>query len=126
MPRWSKLDDDEFVESVQKTWAKSRERQARWRHEAREMFRLAEGHHYTDEEEREALSGDQLPPVFNKAGVYLSAVSGLESLNRDEVQYIARTRSNPDTERQGELLTDAARYIEDDCDAASMHSDASR
>lgn len=99
------------------------EGQTRWRREAREDFDFEAGEQLTAED-KEALQDLRRPVViFNQVGTYVDSVAGQEVANRQEVQFIPR---NAGDVKKNELLTSAAMWFRDQCDAEDEESDAFR
>lgn len=99
------------------------EGQTRWRREAREDFDFEAGEQLTAED-KQALQDLRRPVViFNQVGTYVDSVAGQEVANRQEVQFIPR---NAGDVKKNELLTSAAMWFRDQCDAEDEESDAFR
>jgi hypothetical protein len=95
--------------------------QARWREAAEEWYAFTAGEQYT-ESDRAALEAQLRAPVsFNRIGPMVDSVSGSEVNNRQQVQYIPRTLGDKGL---NEVLTGAADYVRDNCDAEDEESDA--
>jgi hypothetical protein len=92
-----------------------------WRIEAREDYDFVAGEQWT-EEERDALK-EKLRPIitFNRTAPVIRAVSGYEITNRQEVRYLPREMGDV---RKSELLTSAAQWFRDECDAEDEESEA--
>lgn len=93
----------------------------RWAKYATEDYAFYSGDHWTDEE-KQFLSGQMRPALtFNRVGVLVNSVSGSEINNRREVRYIPR---EPGDEAPNEVLTSAAEWFRDCCEAEDEESDA--
>lgn len=92
-----------------------------WRKEAAEDFKFRDGDQYTDEEKQYLQSQMRPVVVFNRTGVLVDAVVGTEIGNRREVRYIPRDVGDS---RPNELLTSAAEWFRDLCDAEDEESEA--
>lgn len=92
-----------------------------WRREAREDFRFRDGHQWS-REDRQVLEEQGRPCItFNRTGVLVDAVVGAESSNRREVRYIPRESGDA---LANEILTSAADWFRDQCDAEDEESEA--
>ncbi len=96
-----------------------------WRRQAREEYDVTAGHQWPDEaiealqEEDETAS----PAVFNSVDPMVSAISGAEITNRQQVQYSPRELGDAGV---NELYTGAADWCRDECDAGDEESQAFR
>lgn len=95
--------------------------QAQWRDDAREWYAFVAGDQWSDAD-RAALEAQMRAPVaFNRIGPMVDSVSGSEVNNRQQVQYIPRQVGD---KALNEVLTGAADYVRDNCDAEDEESDA--
>ncbi len=96
---------------------------AGWRSGAREDYAFEAGDQWS-EEDKEVLR-EQLRPVItmNRIGSIVDSVSGSEISNRQEIQYIPRTQGDVQV---NEVLTSAAKWFRDECDAEDEETDAFR
>lgn len=117
----SVLDDEACFIKLKKWFAEARERTADWRVEAKEDYAFAAGDQWTAEEK--TVLKNQLRPsiVFNRIAPVLDSVSGTEVSNRQEVKYYPRSEGDV---QANEVLTSAADWFRDQCDAEDEESDA--
>ncbi len=95
--------------------------QAEWREDAREWYAFVSGEQIS-EADKAALEAQMRAPVcFNRIGPMIDSVSGSEVNNRQQVQYIPRQAGD---KALNEVLTGAADYVRDNCDAEDEESDS--
>jgi hypothetical protein len=113
-------DDDLTIAKFKGWFRKDKEHSAEWRRNAREDYDFVAGEQWTDED-KAALKAKMRPViVFNRVATTLNAVSGMEIGNRQEVRYLPRTEGDA---KPNELLTSAAEWFRDGCDAEDEESD---
>lgn len=112
---------DDILEDAKEFYRRATDHSAAWRKEAREDYDFVAGRQWSDEES--AILREQMRPavVFNRIGPVLDAVSGSEVSNRQEVRYIPREIGDTQV---NEVLTSAAQWVRDGCDAEDEESDA--
>ena len=117
-----KLEDKDFIERVNRQYMRNLDHTKAWRDEAEEAYAFVANQQW-DDEARMKLEEEGRPPVsFNRAEVFVQAVCGLETINRQEVRYLAR-RPGPNG-GAADIWSQAAKYVNDDCDAENHHSAA--
>lgn len=92
-----------------------------WREEAREFYAFKAGDQWSAEEKADLQDKLRLPVVFNRIDPMVEAVGGSEINNRQQVQYVPRQVGDSGV---NEVLTGAADYFRDNCDAEDEESDA--
>jgi hypothetical protein len=92
-----------------------------WRRDAQEDYDFVAGQQWTPADR--ALLAEQMRPVitFNRIGPVVDAVAGSEAQNRQELRFVPREVGDSGV---NELLTGAARWFRDRCDAEDEESDA--
>ena len=108
---------------VQSRYKAAREHASQWREQAKECFEFYSGRHWSEEEIAKLNSESRPPIVFNKAAVLIDAILGYETNNRSETRYIPRTMDDAGI---NEMITGAADFFRDQCDAEYHESDAFR
>lgn len=90
-----------------------------WRDSAKEDFEFVAGHQWS-EDDKLRLDNSQRPRVtFNEIGPIADAIAGHEVANRQEVSYLPRHIGNTGV---NEVLTGAAEWIREECDAEQEES----
>lgn len=108
---------------VQSRYKAAREHASQWREQAKECFEFYSGRHWSEDEIAKLNAESRPPIVFNKAAVLIDAILGYETNNRSETRYIPRTL---DDAGLNEMITGAADFFRDQCDAEYHESDAFR
>lgn len=99
--------------------------QGDWADEARECFALTAGDQVSEEDRRRAAEAGVLYAIFNKIDSTVSAICGSEVTNRQEVRYYPR-QATVESAAVNEVLTSAAEWTRDECDAGDEESEAFR
>jgi len=119
--RASQKEDDGFLLDAKGWWKLDREHSVEWRKDATEDYDFVAGKQWS-EEDRKTLKEQSRPEItFNRIAPTAEAVLGLEIGNRREVQYIPRTEGDA---KADEILTAAAEWCRDECDAEDEETDA--
>lgn len=92
-----------------------------WRKEARECYEIIAGRPWTKDEMLEMEDRNRVPVSFNRTLPLVKAVAGAEIAARLRVDYKPRTLGDAKT---NEMLTSAAEWIRDECDAGGEESHA--
>ncbi len=110
-------------EEIQAHWKMAQEGLAMWRTETKESYDFAAGHQWEsdvlatlEEEERPAIT-------FDRIGVFVDAVSGMEINNRQMIKYLPVEQGDI---RVNETLTNAVKYFENEAGAEDEDSEAVR
>lgn len=96
---------------------------ADWLKEAKECFDFVAGHQLPQDERDRMRDEHKIPVTFNRMGPVIDAVSGAEILGRQQVKYSPRTLGDVQV---NEVITQAAEWVRDQCDAGGEESDAFR
>lgn len=115
------LDEEEIVRRVNACRTQAKSAQADWREEARENYAMVAGDQWDEQDKADLLAQNRVAIVFNRLGTIVDAVSGNEVNNRQEVRYIPREIGDV---QANEVLTSAAQWVRDNCDAEDEESDA--
>jgi hypothetical protein len=111
----------DLLKKLKGWWKLDSEHWEPWRKQAFEDFAFVAGDQYTDEETR--YLKEQLRPVitFNRVDPIIRSVSGEQINNAQQVQYLPREEGDT---RPNEVLTSAADWFRDQCDADDEESEA--
>lgn len=116
----SALDEEAMFLRLKRWIVQDARSQKTWRTEARKDFAFEAGDQWTEQDR--AYLKEQLRPIitFNRTKATISAVTGMEVNNRQEVRFIPRTDEDAGVD---ESFTEAARWVRDECDAEDEESD---
>lgn len=116
-------DDQEIVDEVREAHKRAKRHSGTWRDEAWEDYAMVAGEQW-DDTDKAKLADEQRPVVtFNRIQPVIDAVAGQEVANRQEVRFIPREVGDAGV---NELLTGAAHWVRDNCNAEDEESDAFR
>jgi hypothetical protein len=116
--------DREGLLKTAKAWFRDdREHTEQWRKDAKEDYDFANLRQWSEEDKR--VLRDQMRPeiTFDKIGTTVKTVLGIEIGNRREVRYFPRTQGDA---KPDEVLTSAAQWARDACDAEDEETDSFR
>ncbi len=131
-------DHEELTEEITDNLKEGRKHFSEWRTFAREDYDFFAGIQWS-EEDRQILEEENRPVVtFNRIARTINAVTGLELQNRQEVRFLPRRTTQQPAPAQpgqpqqpqtsdagyGEMLTSAAKWVRDGCDAEDEESEA--
>ena len=115
--------DSSLSLEIRERYETGRTHVSKWREEAREAFDMYAGKQWNEADVAKLTEQQRVPVTFNRTAILIDAVIGYEVNNRQETRYVPRT---PGDAKVNELLTEAARYFRDNCDAEFEESDAFR
>jgi hypothetical protein len=115
--------ESDLLPEIRERYEAARTHASKWREEAREYFDLYAGRQWSEQDRQKLIEQQRVPVTFNRTAILIDAVIGYEVNNRQETRYIPRT---PGDAKVNELLTEAANYFRDNCDAEFEESDAFR
>ena len=99
------------------------DKQAEWREAAREDFAFTSGDQLSETDKQNLRDMNRPIIIMNRVEPIIDSVSGSEVANRQEVQFIPRQQGSVQV---NEVLTSAAKWFRDQCDAEDEESDAFR
>jgi hypothetical protein len=114
-------DDLDIIAKVKKCKKESDKHLAEWREEARTCYAFVAGEQWDESDKAKLLEMMRAPVVFNRIAPMVDAVAGYEVANRQAVQYFPRQVGDTGV---NEVLTGAADYIRDQCNAEDEESDS--
>lgn len=116
------LDDETVVKRIKRLREQANDAQSRWRREARTDFAFLAGDQWTTEEISKLEEAVRVPVVFNRVEPTIQSISGHEINNRQTVKYLPRQAAQDSA--VAELLTNAADWCRDQCNAEDEESDS--
>lgn len=132
-PRWEWLDDHEMLLGKFSEWDKELEAHwSEWREEATTAYEVTAGRQWDKDAEEGSKMLGLTTVSINKIDSTVSAICGSEMTNRQSVRYFPRESATrgPDGSLQdvavNELLTAAAEWVRDECEAQDEESEAFR
>ena len=112
---------DTLLTKLKGWWRRDRDHSASWRTEAQEDYAFVAGDQW-DPKDVDALREQKRPVItFNRADPLIRSVAGEQINNAQEVRYLQREQGDA---KANELLTNAASWFRDQCDADDEESDA--
>src|SRR3954466_2461866 len=99
------------------------EKQAEWREAAREDFAFTSGDQLSEADKQKLRDMNRPIGIMTPREPIIDSVSGSEVANRQEVRFIPRQQGDVTV---NEVLTSAAKWFRDQCDAEDEESDAFR
>lgn len=110
-----------LCDEIERFLQAARAHSATWRRDAHEDYGFVAGDQW-EESDRQVLR-DQLRPVitFNRIGPVIDTIAGIEVANRQEVRFLPREIGDVGV---NEMLSSAADWVRDACDAEDEESDA--
>ena len=115
--------DSDLLLEIRERYESGRTHASEWRTEARQSFDMYAGRQWSEQDTQKLTEQQRVPVTFNRTAILIDAVIGYEVNNRQETRYIPRT---PGDAKVNELLSEAASYFRDSCDAEFEESDAFR
>lgn len=113
--------ETDLVAEIRQKAKDARQARQAWIDEAKECRRMVAGDQFSDDDKRLLQEQKRPPVVFNRIGPVVDVVGGLEVSNRQEVRYIPREVGDAGL---NEVLTGAAKWVRDECNAEDEESEA--
>src|SRR5262245_38054462 len=115
------LDIDELLLRFKDWWREDQPHCKLWHSEAKEDFGFRAGDQWPEEDKKYMEEAQSACLTFNQIDPVIDAVIGSEITNRQEVRYLPRQVGDSGT---NEMLSEAARWFRDQCDAEHEESAA--
>lgn len=109
------------VERVKAARTEADRTQSAWREEARQCYAFVAGDQWSETDKAALEEQMRAAVVFNRVGPMVDSVAGSEVNNRQAVRYVPRQSGDSAV---NEILSGAADYVREQCDAEDEESDA--
>jgi hypothetical protein len=116
-------EQDDRLATIKKWFRESRDHGDEWRQHSVEWYGFVADDQWDAEDTSYLIENNRPVITFNRIGPIIDAVCGMEVNNRQQVKYIPREVGDS---RVNEILTGAADWVRDECDAEDEESDAFR
>lgn len=117
------LDESDRLDLVYRRWQDARDGLNLWREEAREAFDFVAGQQWSDDDLAKLDEQERPALTFNRMGVMVDAVCGLEVNARQKVTYFPRQQGAVGI---SEIETAAANWVDEQCHGEEEDSEAFR
>lgn len=114
-------EDERIIREVKANVKKAKDHLSDWYEEARSNFDYFAGIQWSQEDMQKLREQQRPAIVFNRIPRVINAIAGLEIENRQEVVYTPRAKGSAIA---SEILTGAANFVRDNCDAEDEESQA--
>lgn len=115
------VEESDLIATIDQKVKEARTARSAWVEEAKECYGMTAGTQWTPTE-LDALRQQRRPPVaYNLIEPVVNVVAGLEVTNRQEVKYLPRELGDS---KKNEILTGAAEWVRDECNAEDEESEA--
>jgi hypothetical protein len=115
------LEDEIILKRIAKNIKSAEDHNSKWRVLAKQCYDYYAGNQWSVEDKAKLIEENRPAIVFNRTVRIINAVAGLELQNRQEVCYTARQEG---AAISSEILTGAASWVRDNCDAEDEESQA--
>lgn len=99
----------------------SKQHSSNWRQQARKWYDLVANKQWDEEDIESMADEDRIPVVINRTARAVNAIIGTQVNNRQETRFIPREMGDVEV---NEVLTGAADWVRDGCEAEDEESDA--
>ncbi len=114
-------DLDSTVTMAFRCYRESKRHSSEWRQNAKKWYDLVANKQWDDEDIESMKDEDRVPVVINRTARAVNAIIGTQVNNRQETRFIPRELGDVQV---NELLTGAADWVRDGCEAEDEESDA--